>query len=162
MNYLKSLIFLLLLCVACSAQAQKKAEMQKVYVFGFSSSFTDSLAYITDVQVLDSAYIEPNGFLADRVLYSLQLSGYLYEQRGLQNPTTAFFFADKRSKVEKKYLKVKRLQQKNSNVKLIPLGVDEFRFRPEEYIEPGQTEYTEPEEAAAPANVEVAPWSDNQ
>lgn len=119
--------------------------MQKVYVFGFAASFTDSLAFLTDVQVLDSAWVTPNGFLAERTFYSFQLDNYTREKCGLENPTTAIFFDVKRSKLEKKYLKVKRLHQRTNAANLTFLGLDKFRFRNEEHMEEPA-----PEPVAAP------------
>ena len=48
---------LLLVLFSLGVQAEKKPKMQTVYIFGFSASFTDSTAYLTDVMQLDSAYV---------------------------------------------------------------------------------------------------------
>ncbi len=115
--------------------AKKKGGMQKVYVFGFVSSFTDSLAYMTDIQTLDASYVTSSGLLAERTLYSLQLYGFVSEQRGMQNPTSAVFYALKASKIAKKHQKVKKLYMQDTNVRLVMLTDDEFIFMPEEHEE---------------------------
>ena len=62
--------------VAVAYGATAKPKKQRVYMFGVAQSFTDSVAVMTDLQGVD-AYIMPNGFLADRSLYSLQFNNYL-------------------------------------------------------------------------------------
>lgn len=112
-----------------------KPTRQRVYMFGFAASFTDSVAYMTDLQGVD-AYVMPNGFLADRSLYSLQLNNHLVAKKQRENMTCVLFFNKNKAKLEKKYQKVRRKYRENHAVVLQPLGVDEFRFEPEEYIEP--------------------------
>ena len=74
-----------------------KVERTTVYIFGFSASFTDSVAYITDVQQLDSAYIETKyDFLMDRVVYSDQLQTYLEAVKQMPNSTCTVFFHTKK------------------------------------------------------------------
>lgn len=75
-----------------------KVERTTVYIFGFSASFTDSVAYITDVQQLDSAYIETKyDFLMDRVVYSDQLQTYLEAVKQMPNSTCTVFSIRKRT-----------------------------------------------------------------
>lgn len=143
---------LLLVLTAVSAEAKKKqGGYQKAYVFGFASSFTDSVAYLTDVQELDSAYIMPNGFIADRHLYSLQMYGYVNEKLGVKTPTVAFFFALNRKKIDKKFQKVKSMYLGSSNVKLEMVNREDFHFTSEEYMETLITESEEGVEAKADA-----------
>lgn len=115
--------------------AKKKGGMQKVYVFGFVSSFTDSLAYMTDVQTLDASYVTSSGLLTERALYSLQLYGFVSERKGLQNATSAVFYALKAPQIAKKHQKVKKLYMQDPNVRLVMLTDDEFIFMPEEHEE---------------------------
>ena len=46
-----------LVCGVGCLTASAKVERTKVYMFGFSASFTDSLVYMTAIQELDSAWI---------------------------------------------------------------------------------------------------------
>ncbi len=121
-----------------------KPECRRVYVFGFAASLTDSVAYITDIQTLDTAYVYKNGFLADRSLYSMQLNNYLLTTLHRDNMTCMVFFDAKRSKLEKKYLKVRKNYRTSHAVVLSPLGSDAFLFRCEEWIEPVEMEMPEP------------------
>lgn len=109
-------------------RAQHAPEMKPVYMFGFATSFTDSLAYITDIQLVDSAYLYKNGFLSDRTLYSEQLANKT-QQMGHANMTCAVFFSPKKAAVEKKYLRVKRRYGRDHGVVVTSLGNNEFRFK---------------------------------
>ena len=78
-----------------------------MYIFGFSASFTDSVVYITDIQQLDSAYIETKyDFLMDRAVYSDQLQTYLEAVKQMPNSTCAVFFHTKKSKLIEEYDKM--------------------------------------------------------
>ena len=64
------------LLIAVSMQA--KDEMKRIYIFGFASSFNDSIVCFTDVQAVDSAWLNSkNHFLVSREDYSYQLRDYL-------------------------------------------------------------------------------------
>ena len=110
-----------------------------VYMFGFAASFADSTAYMTDLQAVD-AFLLSNGFLADRSLYSLQFNNYLVAKLRCENMTCAVFFNKSKSKMEKKFQKVRKKYRENEAVVLKPVGVDEFKFQTEEYVEPSPTE----------------------
>lgn len=135
MKFLKALLLVCLLGMSMGAQAAKKPKMQTIYIFGFSASFTDSVAFLTDVMKVDSAYILSNGFLADRTLYSLQLENHVLGNMKVQNSTNAVFFSTKKKVMDKKYDKVNRIYQRSENLALIYVGEDEFRFQPQQYIE---------------------------
>ena len=84
-----------------------------LYVFGFAASFNDSTVFITEVQQVDSAWIETkNNFLQDRQAYSYQLRDYLGTQQQLPQRTCIVFYSQKREKLEKKYQKMLRLYTK--------------------------------------------------
>lgn len=137
MRYLKAILLALLVCSCLGVQASKKGkvEQQKIYIFGFSASFVDSVAYLTDVMELDSATILSNGFLAERQLYSIQLESYVQEQFKLMNSTNAVFFSKKRKDLETKHEKMNRRYQRSTNLALIYLSEEDFRFHPEEHVE---------------------------
>ena len=145
----KFILFVLLSAFSIGMQAEKKPRMQTVYIFGFSASFTDSLAYLTDVMQLDSAYVTTKGFLADRSLYSLQLENYVQEKYNLLHTTNAVFFSLKKNTLDKKYDRVKRMYQSGENLRLNLLHAEDFRFLPQEYIE-AVIEYGDEAVEAAP------------
>ncbi len=79
MKYVKILFAIALVFTMCSAFSLKKDHSKPVYAFGISASFTDTVVYFTDIQILDSAKVSKEGFLAHRELYSYQLKNYLKE-----------------------------------------------------------------------------------
>lgn len=136
MKTLKILLLALTLgtCLTLSLQAEKKPVIQKaVYVFGFSASFTDSVAFLTDVMRVDGAKLSSSGFLIDRPLYSLQLEDYVLSSCHVQNSTNAVFFSTSKSVLDKKYEKVNRMYQRSETLMLVYVGEDEFRFTPGKY-----------------------------
>ncbi len=124
------------LCVGTSLSA--KVERTKVYMFGFSASFTDSVAYIMDVQQVDSAYIETkNDFLIDRVVYSDQLQTFVEAMEYMKNCTCVVFFHTKKSKLFDEYSKIKKRYTQDKSVILKQLNADSgFRFQAPPYIPP--------------------------
>ncbi len=80
----------------------------KAYVFGFASSFNDSTVYFTEIQELDSVYIETKTkFLFSRENYSSQLREHL-QQEGVKAPTCITCFALKKKDIEKKYARLRK------------------------------------------------------
>ena len=122
-----------------------KVERTTVYIFGFSASFTDSVAYITDIQQMDSAYIETKSdFLMDRVVYSDQLQTYLEAVKQMPVPTCAVFFHTKKGKLQEEYEKIRKRYQEDKGVVLRDLPSTEFRFQASVYEPPVNIE---PEQA---------------
>ncbi|MBQ4445766.1 MAG: hypothetical protein II910_05905, partial [Prevotella sp.] len=92
MNKSKIILLLLTLVLSLNISAQKST-MQKIYAYGFSASFTDSVAYFTEIQEIDSAWIETKTkFLENRDSYSYQLKEY-FAQQGDKNRTCMIIFA---------------------------------------------------------------------
>ena len=114
--------------------ASTKVKKQTMYVFGLAASLTDSVIVLTDVQPIDG-FVMPNGFLADRSLYSLQLNNFLLANQQRNNMTCAVYFDKNRSKAEKKYHKLMRRYRDDHAGVLMFLGTDEFQFKSEEWVE---------------------------
>lgn len=141
------LLFCALLCVGTSMTA--KVERTTVYMFGFSAAFTDSVAYITDIQQLDSAYIETKtDFLMSRSVYSGQLQTYLETLKGMPDCTCAIFFNTKKSKLIEEYNKVKKRYEKNGSVILNTLDSGLFTFQSPSYEDVTNTVTEEPKPKA--------------
>lgn len=120
------------LCWCASLSA--KVEPTAVYIFGFSASFTDSVAYITDIQRLDSAYIETKGgFLMDRVVYSDQLQTYLEAIKDMKNSTCVVFYHTKKKSLQAEYDKIRKRYGKDENVILKTMDGEPFRFQSPAY-----------------------------
>ena len=83
-------------------------EPQMIYAYGFASSFNDSTVYITEIQQLDSAWVDSKtGFLYSRDNYSYQLRDHL-KNAGVATPTCVTVYAKTRKEIEKKYFDIKK------------------------------------------------------
>ena len=107
--------------------------MKRVYIFGFSASLTDSTAFQTDIQVLDSAWIDAHKFLLDRALYSLQLQSHVEAQEHHKNTICTIYFNTKPRKLQRKWAKVKKRYEKDPALKYEILPRERFAFKAEEY-----------------------------
>lgn len=134
---MKTMKYLTLLCAICTlsilnideAQA-KKRPVTNLYLFGFSASFSDSTIYFTDIQVLDSAWVdEKTNILEHRNLYSQQLKDYLAASMQA-NRVCIIMYALTKKEIEKTYLKMKRLYTKKSKLTydIRYLSENEFKF----------------------------------
>jgi len=107
--------------------------MQRVAMFGYAISFKDSVVCQTDIQTIDSAWIEPaHKFLVDRSLYSLQLQMYM-EQQGHKNAVCTIFFDKNPRKLQRMWRKVHKRSQKMDGLRYQALPVSAFRLKAEEY-----------------------------
>lgn len=100
---------LLLLVIAAAADCQaKKKELLAGYMFGFSASFNDSIAYFTDIQTVQKVWIDTKThFLLGRDSYSFQLRDYLSRQ-GMKDRTCIVVFDTDKKKLEKTLVKMRR------------------------------------------------------
>lgn len=132
MKYVKILFaigFVFTLCTAFSLKGSHKP----VYAFGVSASFTDTVVYYTDIQVLDSVALDKNGFLPHRDLYSYQLKNYLELEKGLTNRTCMIYFSENKKKLSKEAAKVLGKYKKNKTVSVRQVEAGDFQFKkPEE------------------------------
>lgn len=114
--------------------AQVKVTMQPVYMFCFSASFNDSTAYMTDIQLVDSAYIDAHGLLVDRPLYSQQFANYLESQQQNHDNICVTLFNTNKSKLESAFVGIRNRYREDESFVFRQIGIDEFRLRPEEYV----------------------------
>ncbi len=123
-----------LLCLTLSlSAADKEPKMKRVYMFGVAVSLIDSTAYQTDVQVIDSAWIEPHQFLVDRALYSLQLQSHVETQEHHKNSICTIYFNTSPRKIQRKWAKVKKHCEKDPSIHYQILPKERFCFKTEEY-----------------------------
>jgi len=113
---MKQLTYRLLLLVLLSTMTAwgnveaKTVVVPKIYMFGFAASFNDTIVHFTDVQEVDSAWMNNrNGFLLGREFYSGQLRDYLRNKQQLMARTCVVMFSKSRSKAEKKLVKMRKL-----------------------------------------------------
>ena len=133
MKYVKILFAIALVFTMCSAFSLKKDHSKPVYAFGISASFTDTVVYFTEIQILDSVSLSKEGFLAHRELYSYQLKNYLEDNLLQQNSTCMIYFSENRKKLEKEATKILNKYKKNNRMTVSRIDSDKFRFtKPEE------------------------------
>lgn len=132
-------IILLIFAIAFSLNVSaQKSIVQKVYAYGFSASFKDSVVYFTEIQEIDSAWVGvKTKFLEGRENYSYQLKEYFANQ-GDRQRTCMIIFALKKKDIEKKYLKMKKKYIKEGKYDIRYLTKSDFLFTavsPNEFTE---------------------------
>ncbi len=128
MNLKKTILSLLLLLLSAGAGAALKPKT--LYIYGFAASFNDSTVYFTDIQQVDSAYMDTKTkFLYSRENYSSQLRAYL-EQLGFANATCVTGFATTRKEAEKKYLALRKRYLEGGNYNIHYLKAPDFVYQP--------------------------------
>lgn len=128
MNSKKIILTLATLLLTTRAWAALKPKT--IFVYGFAASFNDSTVYFTDIQQLDSAYIDSKTkFLYSRENYSYQLRDYL-DRIGFKNATCTTSFATNKKEAEKKYLALRRRYLEGGGYNIHYLKEQEFRFQP--------------------------------
>lgn len=114
--------------MSAAATAWAGGRIQRVYAFGLAASFADSIVYITDLQPMDSVFVESRtGFLENRDLYSAQLRDYLAAQEKPRR-VCAFFFDEKQKDAEKRLMRMKRRYAKDGKYDVRFLSQSDFRF----------------------------------
>ena len=103
----------------------EQIDYETVYLFGFSFSFADSTAFLTDIQQLDSAQTGSHGILLQRGLYSDQMRSYLLD-RGVELPTCIIFFSESPKKTNKQLQKVMKRYNKEVYWRILPQS--DFKF----------------------------------
>jgi len=130
MKFAKIALLSVVVLMVCSAATKKS---KSVYAFGFSASFTDTVVYYTEIQVLDSVQLDKNGFLPYREHYSYQLKNYLEYQKGEKNRTCMIYFSESQAQLSKDRAKLLNKYKKDKTISLEELPQVEFSFKkPEE------------------------------
>lgn len=125
MKFAKIALLLAVALIVCSASSKKKT----VYAFGFSASFTDTIVYCTELQVLDSVRLDKGKFLPYRDHYSYQLKNYLEYQKGEKNRTCMIYFSNSQAKLSKERSKLLNKYKKDKTNRLEELKQAEFSFK---------------------------------
>jgi hypothetical protein len=136
---MKKLKYLLLLCTVCTLTVMgineasaKRRQLSHIYMFGFSASFSDSIIYFTDIQTVDSAWIDDKTlFLQGRDIYSQQLKDY-FAASMQPNRICVVMYAPTLKEAEKKYLKMRRIYTRKSDTPydVRYLTTNDFAFKP--------------------------------
>lgn len=109
MRYYKRLIMVALLTAMFTSVSAVVIRVPKMYMFGFAASFNDSIVHFTSIQTVDSVCIDhKTKLMTGRENYSYQLRDYLATQN-MPHRTCVVFYNQDRKKIEKQYLKMKRI-----------------------------------------------------
>ena len=96
----------------------KKVQTPKMYIFGMAASFNDTIVHFTNIQEIDSVWIEKKtGFLMSRELYSMQLRDFMASHHQLQHRTCLVVANKNKKKVEKKFKKFLKLYTQSKDKK---------------------------------------------
>lgn len=117
-----------------AAQKDKKAkadEPTRIYMYGVSVNFNDSVVYMTDLLHLDSMVINSDASITGYSSYSLQMKVYLEGTMGEIDRTCAVLYSADKKKLEKKYMKMRKKYQADKSILLKFIGADAFQFRKE-------------------------------
>ena len=109
----------------------KNYMVPKAYMFGFVASFNDSIVYFTDIQAVDSVWVqEKKKLLAGRSNYSYQLREFFTNTYNMPNRTCVVISDLNRHKLEKKFLKMKKQYAEKGAKKyeVHYINSSEFRF----------------------------------
>ncbi len=134
MKIIKYILFSLLLAVAIPTEMQaKRMKVPKMYMFGFSASFQDSIIYMTDVQEVEGAWYDTKTkFLLGRHHYSYQLKDFLADNKQQPNRVCVVMFALTRKEAEKKFIKLRKEYTVKAKGKydVRYLTTTDFQFQP--------------------------------
>ena len=125
MNMLVAL-FVVLLCSSFTL-GKGKGKNKNVYMAGVAASFSDSLIFFTDIQLVDSVELDKDKLLPERQQYSTQLKRFL-EGQGMKNRTCFIYFNTNRKKLEKAIRKMKEEYQEGGRNILRQVDAD-FKFK---------------------------------
>ena len=126
---------LIVAAIVPAVMTAKNVKMPKVYMFGLAASFNDTIVHFTEVQAVDSVWMDSKThFLLGRENYSNMLRNYLDQQLQMPHRTCIVIFDKNLKRVQKKYLKMKKLytaegkKVKNHNdIRMI--AKSEFQFK---------------------------------
>ena len=128
-------MFLMLVGLSTSMCAQKYRRYfaaKDMYMFGVCFSAIDSTVYFTDIKQVPNTSVERgSGFLYSRNNYSYQLQQYFKSTSG-SNYTAVTCYNQKRTKLEKKYAKMRQKYQKKH---FVVNYVHDFAYNPITYSE---------------------------
>lgn len=129
-------------------------EKTRVYVYGFAASFNDSTIYFTDIQEVDTAWVDTRTkFLLGRDGYSSQLKQYL-QGLGVAQPTCITSFGFNRKKIEKKYLAFKKKYTKDTGYDVKYIAPTDFQYEGVEPYEISMAQEAKKTKVAKPSKKE--------
>ena len=121
----------LLIAIFFSTTLQMSAESKKdnIYAFAYGSCFNDSTIYLSSISHLTIAHIDKKSkLLNDRNGYSTQFKNYL-DKEFTGHHTCTIFFSKNRKKLEKKFVKVRRMWKKDKESKVVEIPISDFTLQ---------------------------------
>lgn len=116
-------------CYVHGNRCMGRLRPKTIFVYGFAASFNDSTVYFTDIQQVDSAYIDSKTkFLYSRENYSYQLRDYL-AKLGFKNATCVTSFSKSKKEAEKKYLALRKKYLEGGKYNINYLKEQDFRYQ---------------------------------
>lgn len=126
----------MMMLVSSASELYAKVEQKPIYICGYAVNFADSTVYLTEIQCIDTAYVESkNGFLMDRNQYSAQLQFHMNKHSGGKNYTCMVLFDKKLARLQKRVAKVRKHNEKDTSTRLMVIPADEFQFIGEQYVD---------------------------
>jgi hypothetical protein len=112
--------------IARDKKNDKNEKVLPVYIWGASISFSDTIAYFTEIQELDNVVLV-NDLLPHRQYYAYQLKDYMNFEENMPGRISVIYFEKKRHKLEQKEAKIKKRLVEKDNMTVRYLG-DKFKF----------------------------------
>ncbi len=118
----------LAVAVYAMASGRKDDAPKQAYLFGVGISMTDSTAFVTDIQTVDSLYLNEEGFLPHEAEYSLQMKLYLANRLNMKEKVCAVFYDDNKNDLQKEMSKVEGKLKDSGYKDFVRLVKDDFAF----------------------------------
>lgn len=119
---------MLIVSTLAFASNKKDDEPKPAHLFGVGISLTDSTAFFTDIQTVDSLFLNDNGFIDNEAEYSLQLKLYLSNRLNMPDKACAVFYDDNLKDLEKEYNKVMSKLKDGGYKDFIMINRNDFTF----------------------------------
>lgn len=125
MTFIKKILLLIVSVISLASYAQKP-----VYGFAYATSLKDSVVYMSAIQTIPDAQIGKHDFLNFRADYGKQFSAHIQQYYGYPYVTTVVYFDKSRSKLEKRYLRARRVAKYDQQKQIVEVNYSDFKFEP--------------------------------
>ena len=99
-----------------------------IYGFAYSTNLNDSIVYLTAIQQLPGAEIGKNNFLTHRAEFGEQFGHYIKQYYDLPQVMTVVYFAKSRTKLEKRFLKMRKESKQEQRKRIVEIPYSDFKF----------------------------------
>lgn len=128
-RHLQAFLATIILAFTFCTSAQAKGKTEKViYAFAYGTCFNDSTVYLSSIERINDASIDnKTNFLENRSDYANALKKYL-DGKYKKPHTCTVFYATKREKIEKKYVKIRHNANRDKHTQLVEIPVTDFKL----------------------------------